>query len=80
MCMMNIHPLARDADSDQNASELLCVTCCVTSSRDLSENKIVEVSPDVLRGITSITRIDLHTNELERVPSDLFLLPRLTQL
>ena len=48
--------------------------------RDLSENKISEVPPEAVKGLNSLTRVDLHTNDLERVPPELFTLPLLSQL
>jgi hypothetical protein len=50
--------------------------------RDLSENKLEEVPPESLQGLgmKSLTRLDLHSNELHMVPSELFKLPNLKQL
>ena len=48
--------------------------------RDLSENKIDEVPQESIEGLHSLTRIDLHTNELERVPPELFQLQSIWQM
>ena len=52
----------------------------VVGPRDLSENKIAEVPPVAVTGLHSLTRIDLHTNEIERLPPELFRLTNISQM
>lgn len=48
--------------------------------RDLSENNISECDGAVVSTLSSLTRLDLHTNDLEQVPPEMFKLPCIKQL
>lgn len=58
-----------------SAPRLLVAPC-----RDLSENNISECDGAVVSTLPSLTRLDLHTNDLEQVPPELFKLPCIKQL